>query len=126
MHDIVRLKTRLGAVVDRLADESLRYPGRAGEQLRGELQAYQSALRDTVKAAETMIRLDISERRIQLDTAMARMIVTVLRRAVEAAGLGDEQRQALDLALAAELRRDPAATPAQPDKAIVQGRPRAR
>src|SRR5713226_2314337 len=38
--ELVALKERLGALVATLGDESLRYEGRAGEQIRGEISAY--------------------------------------------------------------------------------------
>jgi hypothetical protein len=103
MTDIVRLKDRLGSVVDRLADESLRYPGRAGEQLRGELQAYQSALRDTVKAAETMLKLGIAERRLEIQQAQAVLLSVMLDKVFNDIGLTPDQQAIANTAVPVRL-----------------------
>src|SRR5487761_1324675 len=46
------LAERLAAIVSEIPDDQLRYPGKAGEQLRGEVTAAQHAL-DSVRHAAT-------------------------------------------------------------------------
>jgi hypothetical protein len=100
---IVALRDRLGLVVDRLADESLRYPGRNGENIRGELTAYQGALRDTVKAAEAMLKLGIAERRVRVQEAEAMLLGQCLDRVFERLGLTDDQQSRVDRIVIEEL-----------------------
>ena len=56
------MAARLGLLVDQIADGSLRYQGRVREQLRGEVTAYQAALRDLVSVADKMLRLRLGDR----------------------------------------------------------------
>ena len=51
-----------GRLVNGIGDGSLRYQGRVGEQLRGEVTPYQAALRDLVSTADKMLRLRLGDR----------------------------------------------------------------
>jgi hypothetical protein len=90
--DVVAIKERLGGIVGRLSDPELRYRGRAGEQLRGELAAYMASLRDVTKTAETMVKLDIAGKRAELDRQLAYAIVAMVKAALDRLDLTPEQR----------------------------------
>lgn len=100
----VSLKDRLGRVVGRLEDDSLRYDGRAGEQLRGELQAYMAIMRDVAKFSETIVKLGISERRQRLAEAQAMMVVAAVKAILTRLELTGEQQMIAARVVPEELR----------------------
>jgi hypothetical protein len=102
--DVVAIKERLGSIVDRLNDESLRYEGRAGEQLRGEIQAYMASIRDVVRTAEVLVKLGIAERRQALDEAMAMTLVSVIKNVLNRLELTPDQRKLSVAVVPEELR----------------------
>lgn len=104
LSEVVALKDRLGQMVARLADESVRYEGRAGEQLRGELAAYQSALRDTTKCAETIVKLGLDERRVRLSEIQVAMMATGIRNILGDLDLTPSQQQLAAVAVPKRLR----------------------
>lgn len=101
--EIIAVRDFLRGEVNRL--EALRYQSGAGEQLRAELAAYQSALRDTTQVLGVYAKLRIDERLARISQAQADMLVRAFDLAMNAAGLRDqEQRLALRVAMAKELR----------------------
>jgi uncharacterized protein YkvS len=102
--DVVAIKERLGGIVDKLNDDALRYEGRAGEQLRGEIAAYMASLRDVVKTAEVMVKLGIAERRQALDEAMAMILVGVIKNVLNRLELTEDQRKLSVAVVPEELR----------------------
>lgn len=88
--EITALKDHLRAEFERLT--ALRYEGGAGsEQIRGELQAYQAALRDTMNVLSVITRLGIDERQVRLAEQQADLIVQAIDAIVGALGLTAEQ-----------------------------------
>lgn len=57
------LALRLLSLVEAIPDAELRYQGKLGEQLRGELTAAQRALSDLRQAAEGALKLGLAEPR---------------------------------------------------------------
>lgn len=88
--------------------ETIRYrggPGSGGEQIRGELQAYLSALGRAESVLSKIIALDLDSRRLRLDEAKATFIVAALAKVLGHRDLElseDRQRRARAL-LAQEL-----------------------
>src|SRR5438105_32638 len=58
--ELIALKDHLRTEFEKL--QALRYSGAGAEQIRGELQAYQSVLRDTVNALGVLAKMNIDER----------------------------------------------------------------
>jgi hypothetical protein len=74
--------------VERL--EELRYEGRSGEQVRGELLAYQAALRDTTGVLTAMARLRVDEHLLRIEEAKARIVVDAVNGALREIGISEE------------------------------------
>lgn len=104
LSDVVALKQRLGVIVDRLSDDGLRYRGRAGEQIRGELAAYMASMRDVTRTAETMLKLNLAERRANVAKTEARAIVEILRAVFTRLDLTSEQQALARVAVPEEMR----------------------
>lgn len=101
---VIELRDYLRGQVDRL--ESLRYQAGAGEQIRAELAAYQSALRDTTAVLGVYARLNIDERLVRITEAQGLFVADALKAGLRAAGLHerDPQYQAATAAITQELR----------------------
>jgi hypothetical protein len=68
--------------------EALRYESTIGtEQIRGEVQLYQQALRDTRDTLATIAKLNIDERLARIDELTARMIIKAIDEALKSAGV---------------------------------------
>ena len=104
LSDVVAVKERLGAIVARMADPELRYRGRAGEQLRGELAAYMSCLRDVTRTAGVMIKLGIAERRAAVDERISFALFSVIRDSLDRLNLSAEQKALAGQVVPEELR----------------------
>jgi hypothetical protein len=102
--ETLALKDRLRAVVATLEDDQLRYAGRAGEQLRGEISAYMALLKDVSRQAESMIKLDISERRVRIEEAQALLLVGVIKNVLSDLDLTPEQKRVAGRSVSVRLR----------------------
>ncbi len=102
--EVVALKERLGAIVAKLGDESLRYEGRAGEQLRAEIAAYMASIRDCVKTAETIVKLGLDERRVRVSEVQVVMLAQGVRRILDDLDLSPRQRQLAATSVPSRLR----------------------
>lgn len=100
--EITALKDHLRGEFERL--EQLRYEGVAAEQIRGELQAYQAALRDTVNALAVIGRLNIDERLAAISEAQAEAVMSAIDAALDAAGVARDRRPEAKRAAARRLR----------------------
>ena len=87
-----QLVVRLGGLVDGIEDGSLRYQGKIGEQVRGELTIYQRALHDLVVMAERKLRLDLDDRRVRIARRQGDQFVRALDRILVALGVRDDPR----------------------------------
>ncbi|MFJ9903935.1 hypothetical protein ACIRVK_13690 [Streptomyces sp. NPDC101152] len=104
--ELVAVKDWLRGGVERL--EAVRYQGGSGEQIRGELSAYQAALRDTASVLATMARLRIDERLVELSEAQARLVVAAFTAGLRAAGISGDQAILARREVARQLRLLPA------------------
>lgn len=100
--EITAVKDHLRGEVERL--EELRYTGVAAEQIRGELQAYQAALRDTVSVLATIAKLDIDARLAAITEAQASVVMAAIDAALDAAEVARERRPEAKRAAAGRLR----------------------
>ena len=81
------LALRLAALVEAIPDGELRYRGKVSEQLRGEVTAAQTALRDLRQSAAEAGRLGLAERRAGIRQQTADVLERALNLAIESAGL---------------------------------------
>lgn len=101
--EIVALKDHLRDEVERL--ERIRFEdARGAEQIRGELQAYQAALRDTVNVLGVIGKLNIDERLVRVTEAQAEMVMAAVDAALDFAGVSRETRPGAKKAAAGRLR----------------------
>jgi hypothetical protein len=82
------LAERLAAIVSEIPDNQLRYRGKTGEQLRGEVTAAQRALDSVRQAATDALKLHLAEKRIAVEQQTADMLERALDAALEASGTG--------------------------------------
>jgi hypothetical protein len=80
------LAQRLAAIVEAIPDSELRYHGRAGEQLRGEVTAMQRALDSLRGAAVDTLKLNLDARAAGIREQTAQMIEQALGAALQSSG----------------------------------------
>ena len=98
------LAERLAAIVSEIPDDELRYPGKTGEQLRGEVTAAQHALDSVRHAATDALKLNLAEKRIGVREKTAAMLEQALDMALEASGATLEGKQSARQVYRASLR----------------------
>jgi hypothetical protein len=86
------LATRLARLVEAIPDGELRYQGKLSEQIRGEVIAAQTALRDLRTSAAEAGKLGLAERRVAIQQRTADMITQALNDALTASGIPLEGR----------------------------------
>lgn len=80
--------------------EELRYKGATGEQIRAELGAYQTALRDTTAVLVQYARLNIDERLTQIEEKKAERVVAAINAVIDFLGVtGQQAAQAREIAV---------------------------
>lgn len=91
------LASRLAKLVEQIPDTELRYQGRISEQIRGEVTAAQTALRDLRTSAAEAGKLGLAERRIGIQQATIGLLDKALSATLQKAGLDfgqvDQARQ---------------------------------
>lgn len=117
---VTELRDYLRDQVARL--ENLRYQAGAGEQLRAELAAYQSALRDTTAVLSAYARLNIDARLAKITEDQAEIVVHALKAGLRAAGVleASESGRAAHSAMANALRAHRAEGPRVIEASPVQ------
>ena len=100
--ELSAVKDWLRGQVERL--ESMRYQGGSGEQIRGELSAYQAALRDTAAVLTAMARLRIDERQVRLAEAQGQLVAQAVRAILADLDLTAEQEARVPVVVPRHLR----------------------
>jgi hypothetical protein len=100
--ELVAVKNHFRGLVERL--ESIRYQGGSGEQIRGELTAYQAALRDTINAVGLMAKLNIDERLATISEKQAGVVIAAIEAALAHAGITGQQAAEAKQVAARRLR----------------------
>jgi len=100
-------KERLDYVMEH---EDIRYEGKTGEQLRSEVRLYTEALDRCNNVLATNIKLNIAEKRVELDKAKAILVAGVIRAILARLELSSDQQRMVPgiiqeemLALSAEV-----------------------
>lgn len=78
-----------------LTNDEIRYKGNAGEQLRAEVALYERALDRCNTILSTNVRLNIHEKKIELEKAKAVLVASAFRETLNEAGLTKEASQHL-------------------------------
>lgn len=96
----------LDGLVRKLADEdSLRYEHRAGEQLRGEVQAWIQINQMVTKLGSDYLKIGLDERKVRLAEAQARILMGVIQAVLNRLDLNSEQRKVAAIVVPEELSR---------------------
>jgi len=96
---------RLARVVEAIPDQDLRYQGKLGEQLRGEVAAMQRALADAGRVATDSLKLGLAERRARLSEQRVEAITRALVAALQGSGLGLDGQETARAILQRELKK---------------------
>lgn len=88
--DLLRLKDELRRQVEQL--DEVRYKGVTSEQIRGELAAYQGALRDTAMVLGLIAKLGLDERLVAIEEQQVDVLETALLAALADMGMGESQQ----------------------------------
>jgi len=81
------LALRLAKIVEAMPDSELRYQGKIGEQLRGEVTAAQRALADLRAASAESLKLGLAERRARISERHVDLLQEAFNAALTASGL---------------------------------------
>lgn len=118
------LTERLAGIVSAIPDDQLRYRGKTGEQLRGEVTAAQRALDGLRQAATDALKLNLAEKRMTIRQQTADMLERALDAALEASGVGLDGKHAARQVFRANIRVAQAEPEGQ--KALTAAAPHAR
>ena len=102
----VTMVRALDDIVTRLtAENALRYEHRAGEQLRGELQAWIQVNQMVTKLGSDYLRIGLDERKVRIAEAQARILVGVIQAVLARLDLTSGQRRIAAQAIPEELQK---------------------
>jgi hypothetical protein len=83
----------------------LRYEHQAGEQLRGELQAWMQVNQMLTRLGTDYLKIGLDERKVRISEAQARILIGVLTAVMTRLDLTSEQRKVWAVAVPEELER---------------------
>jgi hypothetical protein len=96
----------LDGLVEKLAAAGeLRYEGKTGEQLRGELQAWVQINQMVTKLGADYLRIGLDERKVRIAEAQARILLGVIQAILKRLDLTTEQRKIAAVVVPEELSR---------------------
>ncbi|TVZ01260.1 hypothetical protein EAS64_33825 [Trebonia kvetii] len=96
----------LDTLVKRLAEtEALRYENRAGEQLRGELQAWMKVNEQVAKLGMDYVKIGLDERKVRLAEAQAAILLGVIDAVIRRLELSSDQKRIAAVVIPEELER---------------------
>lgn len=96
----------LDELVEKLAQaDELRYEHRAGEQLRGELQAWLQINQMVTRLGSDYLKIGLDERKVRISEAQARVLLNVLAALAVRLELTTDQRKIWAVAVPEELER---------------------
>jgi hypothetical protein len=102
----VELARELDGIVAKLMElDALRYEGKTGEQLRGELAAWLSINQMVTKLGADYLKIGLDERKVRIAEAQARILVAVIQAVMVRLDLTSEQRKIAAVAIPEELQR---------------------
>lgn len=88
-----------------LEEDAIRYEHQAGEQLRGEIQAWVQINQMVAKLGTDYLRIGLDERKVRLAEAQARILMNVIEAVLDRLELTGAQRKLATVAVPEELQR---------------------
>lgn len=88
-----------------LEEDAIRYEHQAGEQLRGEIQAWLAVNQMVAKLGTDLMKLDLAGKRAELDKANGELLARVLTAILDRLELTSAQRKLAAVAIPEELGR---------------------
>lgn len=102
----VTMVRALDEIVGKLtAENALRYEHRAGEQLRGELQAWLQLNQSVTKLGSDYLKIGLDERKVRIAEGQARVLIGVIQAVLSRLDLNSSQRRIAAQAVPEELER---------------------
>lgn len=102
----VALSRALDTIVSRLVEaDQLRYEHRAGEQLRGEVEAWIRINQMVTKLGTDYLKIGLDERKVVIAEAQARILIGVIQAVLGRLELNSEQRKLAAVVVPQELER---------------------
>lgn len=102
----VAMARGLDVIVKKLLEsDELRYEHRAGEQLRGEVQAWMQVNAQVAKLGSDYLKIGLDERRTRIAEAQARILVGVIQAVLGRLELNGDQRKMAAVVVPEELQR---------------------
>lgn len=102
----VQMARALDEIVGKLtAENALRYEHRAGEQLRGELNAWMQVNQMVTKLGTDYLKIGLDERKVRIAEGQARILVGVIQAVLSRLDLNGDQRRIAARAVPEELER---------------------
>jgi len=102
----VQMVRALDEIVGKLtAENTLRYEHRAGEQLRGELQAWIQLNQMVTRLGSDYLKIGLDERKVRIAEGQARVLVGVIQAVLARLELSRDQRRIAVRAVPEELER---------------------
>lgn len=100
------LARQLDTIVRKLSEEdALRYEHRAGEQIRGEVQAWIQVNQMVTKLGSDYLKIGLDERKVRLAEAQARILMGVIQAVLSRLELDSKQRKLAAVIVPEELER---------------------
>jgi hypothetical protein len=100
------ISQKLDTIVLKLSEEdALRYEHRAGEQLRGEVQAWIQINQMVTKLGSDYLKIGLDERKVRLAEAQARILMGVIQAVLNRLELNSDQRKIAAIVVPEELSR---------------------
>lgn len=100
------LSQKLDTIVLKLSeDDALRYEHRAGEQIRGEVQAWIQINQMVTKLGSDYLKIGLDERKVRLAEAQARILMGVIQAVLNRLELNGDQRKLAAVIVPEELSR---------------------
>lgn len=102
----VALARNLDTLVRKLAEEdALRYEHRAGEQIRGELQAWLKLNEQVARLGMDYVRIGLDERKVRIAEAQAAILIGIIDAVMKRLELTSEQRKIAAVVIPEEFAR---------------------
>jgi hypothetical protein len=102
----VGLARALDTIVRRLTEaEEIRYENRAGEQLRGEVQAWLKLNEQVTRLGSDYLKIGLDERKVRIAEAQAQILIGVIQAVMGRLELTSAQRKLAAVVIPEELER---------------------
>jgi hypothetical protein len=102
----VQMAMALDGIVAKLVEQGdMRYEHRAGEQLRGEIQAWLGLNQSVTKLGSDYLKIGLNERKVMIAEAQARILIGVIQAVLGRLELSRDQKRVAARVVPEELER---------------------